>query len=166
MIHGLIDVLPKKDFMLREGTITVEVHQRMKANEVAKYEDNRLRSYWFKWYVEHYHRMRRELEDVEYFIPYVRYKYALKGADIERRCNKTLKSISKNSDCVKKYITLDKKIIIPNCGQGEIAWIAALTYPEYEIEAYEADFDLYSIAVNTTCKPSNLHFINQNYINK
>ncbi|WP_455629750.1 1-acyl-sn-glycerol-3-phosphate acyltransferase [Parabacteroides sp.] len=161
MIHGLMDVLPKRDFMLRRGKITVEVHQRMTMEEIVQYDDRILRTRWFKWYCEQYQDMSRRIEDAAYYIPFVNYKYMYKGADVERRCKSVLKNIANNPTLINRYMVYDKKIIISNCGQGEIAWIAALTHPECEIFAYESDSELYAIAINVAGKPSNLYFINQ-----
>ena len=52
MIHGLVDVLPKREFMLRRGKITLEVHKRMPADEIHKCEVMSLTKTWHKWYVE------------------------------------------------------------------------------------------------------------------
>lgn len=161
MIHGLVDVLPKRDFMLRRGKITVEVHQRMTFDEINGYDERALRTLWFKWYVRQYRMMSRRIEDVEYCIPYVKYKYMYKGIDVERRCKKMLKMIANNPALIEQYKTQGGEIYIPHSGQGEIAWIAALTHPECEVYAYEADQDLHAIAENTYGKPSNLHFVNK-----
>lgn len=161
MIHGLVDVLPKRDFMLRRGKITVEVYQRMDFNEIRNYDERTLRTMWFKWYVQQYRMMSRRIEDVEYCIPYVKYKYMYKGIDVERRCKKMLKMIAHNPALIEQYKNQNGEIRIPHSGQGEIAWIVALTHPECEVYAYEADQDLHAIAENTYGKPSNLHFVNK-----
>lgn len=84
-----------------------------------------------------------------------------KGVDVERRCKRVLMNIANNPTLINRYMVHDKKMIIPNCGQGEIAWVAAFTHPECEVLAYESDKELYAIAVNVAGRPSNLHFINQ-----
>lgn len=159
MIHGLYDVLPKKDFMLRKGNITLKVHQRVKAAEL-KAEPRKLAKSWYKWYVEQYAKMRTLLETETYWLPYVTYKYMYKGHNVERTCKKTLNDIRKGKLSLKSYLHDDGTMIIPNCGHGETAWVAALAYPRHEIYAYEEDEDMYAIAVNTSHKPINLHFVN------
>lgn len=166
MLHGLSDVLPKRDFMLRRGKITVEVHKRMTFDEMAGYDDRALRTHWYNWYVEHYRAMRNKCEDVEYCLPLVKYKYVYKGVDVEHRCKRMLRTVADNPAIIRQYVAGDKTIVIPDSGQGEIAWIAALTHPDHEVYAYEPDEDLHAIAINTYGIPSNLHFINQQYIAK
>ena len=159
IIHGLADVLPKRDFMLRRGQITAEVHQRMTYSELAHYESRALRSYWHKWYVAQYRQMSQQLEDVAYCIPYVEYKYMYKGIQVERRCKKELRRLLRTPSLIEHYKTTEGSYVIHGSGQGEIAWITALIHPDCEVYAYEADPDLHAIAVNTQGLPANLHFL-------
>lgn len=160
MIHGLYDVLPKKDFMLRKGSITLEIHQRIPVQELETLVPRKLAKSWYKWYMEQYEKMCARLENERYWLPYVTYKYMYKGHNVERNCKKTLKDIRKGKLVLADYIQDDGSIIIPHCGHGESAWVAALSYPGREVYAYEEDEDMYTIAVNTTNKPQNLHFFN------
>ncbi len=164
MLHGLYDVLPKKDFMLRRGSITLEIHQRMKAEDLEMIEPRKLAKSWYKWYVEQYGKMRARLETEKYWLTYVTYKYMYKGHNVERNCKKTLKNIRKGKLTLADYIQEDGSIIIPHCGHGETAWVAALAYPRREVYAYEENEDMYAIAVNTSHKPQNLHFVNGKYL--
>lgn len=163
MIHGLYDVLPKKDFMLRKGSVTLEIHQRMTARELEALEPRKLAKSWYRWYVEQYGKMRVGLENEAYWLPYVTYKYIYKGHNVERSCKKNLKDIRKGKLVLSDYFQEDGSIAIPHCGHGETAWVAALTYPNREVYAYEEDEDMYAIAVNTSHKPHNLHFVNGRY---
>lgn len=163
MIHGLYDVLPKKDFMLRKGSVTLEIHKRMSAEELVALEPRKMAKSWFRWYVEQYGKMRSRLENEAYWLSYVTYKYMYKGHNVERICKKTLNDIHKGKLALSDYIQDDGSIVIPRCGHGEIAWLAALTYPQNEVYAYEEDEDMYTIAANTSHKPQNLHFFNGKY---
>lgn len=160
MIHGLVDVLPKKDFMLRRGSITLEVHRRMKAEEVAEYKPRELAKMWHSWYVDQYEKMSRRLETADYWLPTVAYKYMYKSHDVEKHSKRVLKDIRRGKLELSRYIHGDSTIVIPDSGYGEVAWVAALAYPQHEVYAYEKDEEKYAVAVNISHRPQNLHFIN------
>lgn len=73
-LHGLYDVLPKHDFMLRRGSVTMEVCPRVPVEEVRTVSDRELTRRMHRWYVEHYARMRQELETPEWRKLYEAYK--------------------------------------------------------------------------------------------
>ena len=151
-IHGAYDVLPKTDFMLREGSVHVEVGARIPCSKdyrMMTKECHRL-------FVSRYAELRRELETLEYLSVYVRYKYLYKGADVESRCRKALA-------CVREVAFLQEApsgdhFEIHDCGQGEYALIFSLMHPEIEVDAYDKDEDNVMLASNISCLPENLHF--------
>lgn len=73
-LHGLYDVLPKHDFMLRRGRVTMEVFPRVPVDEVRASSDRELTSRMHRWYIEKYADMRRRLETPEYWAPYEAYR--------------------------------------------------------------------------------------------
>lgn len=73
-IHGLYDVLPKHDFMLRQGRATLQVHERVPVDHIKELSDRELMSQTHKWYKNIYADMRRQLETEEYMAPYNAYK--------------------------------------------------------------------------------------------
>lgn len=73
-LHGLYDVLPKHDFMLRRGSVTMEVCPRVPVEEVRAATDRELTRRMHHHYVEHYAWMRQELETEEWHKPYEAYK--------------------------------------------------------------------------------------------
>ena len=80
-IHGLYDVLPKHDFMLRRGSVTLEIGSRLPASELAATTDRELASLMRRRYADHYADMRRRLETPDYWAPFeaCRRKYKLTG---------------------------------------------------------------------------------------
>ncbi len=73
-LHGLYDVLPKHDFMLRRGSVTMDVLPRVPVEEVRAATDRELTQRMHRRYLEHYARMRQELETEEWRRPYEAYK--------------------------------------------------------------------------------------------
>ena len=157
-IHGAHDVMPKNDFVLREGKLHVEIGQRMLADDVKSMETNALRTYFHEYYIKHLAEIRKEREDVDYVLPYVRYKYIYKGNDVERTVRANLKKIKARA---KDINSLDyNSIVITNSGFGELAWTIALAHRDTHVYGFEADIDKYLIASHCSYIPENLHFVN------
>ncbi|MDL2231546.1 1-acyl-sn-glycerol-3-phosphate acyltransferase, partial [Porphyromonadaceae bacterium OttesenSCG-928-L07] len=164
-IHGVGDVLPKKDFMLREGKMYMEIGKRMNSEEVISYEDTKkLTSYFNHLYRSHYKTICRDRQTAEYFVPYVKYKYLYKGRNVQSHGKKTLAHINSFAPYINKEYEGVKNIYVINSGQGEFAWLLALVHKEINIYAYEANEDYHWIASNGVNIPENLHFIQQNPI--
>ncbi len=151
-IHGAFDVLPKTDFMLREGSVHVEVGSRISCPKDYRSMTKECRSL----FVNHYAELRKTLETPEYLSVYVRYKYLYKGADVESRCRKALSRVgdvaflreAPSGDYFELHV----------CGQGEYALLFALMHPEIRVDAYDRDEDNILLASNISCLPENLHF--------
>lgn len=73
-LHGCYDVLPKHDFMLRRGTITIEIGERFGSDKLREIDDRSLTRTIHRLYIEKYAEMRQELETPEYMAPYIAYK--------------------------------------------------------------------------------------------
>jgi 1-acyl-sn-glycerol-3-phosphate acyltransferase len=156
-IHGASHVMPKKDFVLREGQLYVEIGQRTSAEEVTAIETRALAAQFHKYYIEHFEEIRRQNEDTEYVLPFVRYKYIYKGNENERECRRNLKRIRAHAA---EIDALDgQSILVKNSGIGELAWTIALVHRDMQVYAVEADEDKYLIASHTSYIPDNLHFI-------
>ena len=162
MIHGLVDVLPKRDFMLRRGKVTLEVHQRMSAEEIQNSDPLDLTKTWHKWYIRQYEAMSRRIEDVDYWLPYVRYNYMYKSYGVESHCKKALNELVNKKSCLDRYFRPDGSIVIENSGYGEIAILLALANPQNEVYAYAPDADSYAISMNINIRPKNVHFFYKN----
>lgn len=151
-IHGAYDVLPKTDFMLREGSVNVEVGPRIPCSK----DYRSMTKVCHRIFVSHYAELRRTLETPEYLSVYVRYKYLYKGADVESRCRKALARV--NDMAFLREVPSGNHFEIHDCGQGEYALIFALMHPEIQVDAYDRDEDNVMLASNISCLPANLHF--------
>ena len=157
-VHGANHVMPKNDFVLREGQLYVEIGQRMSIEEVKSMEARALTSQFHKYYIEHFEEIRNQREDTEYVLPFVRYKYIYKGNDTERECRRNLKRIRTH---VSEINALNgQSILVKNSGIGELAWTIALVHRDMQVYAMEADEDKHLIASHTSYIPDNLHFVN------
>ena len=157
-VHGANHVMPKNDFVLREGQLYVEIGQRMPSEEVKSMEVRDLTSQFHKYYIEHFKEIRNQREDTEYVLPFVRYKYIYKGNDTERECRRNLKRIRAHASEIDAME--GQNILVKNSGIGELAWTIALVHRDAQVYAIETDEDKHLIASHTSYIPSNLHFVN------
>ena len=156
-VHGANHVMPKNDFVLREGQLYVEIGQRMSIEEVKSMEARALTSQFHKYYIEHFEEIRNQREDTEYVLPFVRYKYIYKGNDTERECRRNLKRIRAHAAEIDAME--GQSILVKNSGIGELAWTIALVHRDMQVYAMEADEDKHLIASHTSYIPDNLHFV-------
>jgi len=156
-IHGVHDVMPKNDLILRKGKISVEIGQRMSSDKAKSMDSKELRSYFHDYYIKHFEEIRKEKEDVEYVLPFVKYKYIYKGNDVERTVRANLKKIKTHSTEINSLNC--NSIAITNSGYGELAWTIALAHRDIKIYAFEADEDKHLIASHCSYIPNNLHFV-------
>ena len=157
-VHGANHVMPKNDFVLREGQLYVEIGQRMSNEEVNSMEARALTSQYHKYYIEHFEEVRRQRENTEYVLPFVCYKYIYKGNDPERECHRNLKRIRTHASEIDALSS--QSILVKNSGIGELAWTIALVHRDAQVYAIETDEDKHLIASHTSYIPSNLHFVN------
>ena len=161
-VHGANHVMPKKDFVLREGQLYVEIGERMPAEEVKSVEARALTSRFHKYYIAHFEEVRRERENTAYVLPFVRYKYVYKGNETERECRRNLKKIRAHAGEID--ILNYGSILLKNSGIGELAWTIALVHRDIQVYAIEADTDKHLIAAHTSYIPENLHFVREGEI--
>lgn len=156
-IHGVNHVMPKKDVVLREGQLHVEIDRRMPYQELAKAEVRALTSQFRAYYIRHVDELRTQLENTEYVLPFVRSKYIYKGWEVERQCRHNLKKISAHASEID--IMNHPSVLIQNSGYGELAWTVALVHRNTQVYAVEADEDKYLLAAHCSHIPDNLHFV-------
>ncbi|MDR1406508.1 MAG: 1-acyl-sn-glycerol-3-phosphate acyltransferase [Tannerella sp.] len=157
LVHGVGDVLPRKDFMLREGRITVEIHPRITPGDTrygANYTE-RARQIR-RWYGETFGRMRARIEDACYYRSFVLHNYYYKGAAIARNVAARLKK----TDCYARWIDGQResaRVLIVNSDLGEFAFLFALVHRQCRVTTVERDDDKVALARNCAGLPPNLH---------
>jgi 1-acyl-sn-glycerol-3-phosphate acyltransferase len=157
-IHGVGHVLPKKDFMLREGAITVQVHPRITPNDARFAADYATRTKQ----VRHYYRdtfaaLSKQLETADYFKSFVLHNYRYKGIEIERGAREEVKTLEK----LKKLEMIDAyqgegTVLIKNNGYGIFSFLFALVHKNTQVIATEQDADKVAIARSCAGLPKNL----------
>jgi 1-acyl-sn-glycerol-3-phosphate acyltransferase len=156
-LHGAGHVLPKTEFMLREGRIDVRIERRIGVNDPRFSIDLLSRTKEFRhYYMSYYDEMCRELETPAYFASFVRYQYMFKSMAVERRMHKNLRNALAELQTVS--FAGQQEIRLTDNGQGEKALLVALCYPKAEVYAVVSGEEEYEVAVNVAGKPQNLHY--------
>ena len=97
-------VLPKKDFMLRKGSIYMEITQRISPTDLSFGMGYRQSASAFhQYYLKNFELICKRKEKTAYYLPYINYKYMYKGVSVEMHCRKMLKK----SPLYEKYIDAD-----------------------------------------------------------
>jgi 1-acyl-sn-glycerol-3-phosphate acyltransferase len=156
-IHGANHVMPKKDVVLREGQLHVVIEQRMPYEELVTMETRALTSQFRAYYTQRFAELKNQLENTEYVLPFVRYKYIYKGPEVERTCCRNLKKIK--AQALEIDTMEQKSFLIQNSGYGELAWTVALVHRDAQVYAVEADEDKFLLASHCSYIPENLHFL-------
>lgn len=144
-IHGAGKILPKKESLIRKGSVTVEIGKRIPFVTFADIPVRTLASNIHGLYEEHLKSMAEQLEDEKYFLPYVRAQYLYKGRDIWRRARKALRSIPSSDSAIP-------------AGQGEVALLRALSHRDIEYHVTFDNEDDYLVACHAGQIPPNLHY--------
>lgn len=132
--NGILQIMPKGSALSNGGTMFIEVGKRISVSQLRAIGDlsdqaKTLRSH----YKEEMLRIHKLVSTVDELIPVVYDRYIYKGREIEVRAKKTLKAFRKYARCIQGIDNSNPCLVIDDAGQGELAIILALIYPEKEI---------------------------------
>ena len=162
-LHGIGHVLPKNDFLLRKGQITVQVHERITPNDTRFATEYSIRTKQIRqYYCETFADISKKIETLDYFKSFVMHNYLYKGIEIWRGIKKELKEIR-----LKEVKKLDEKtVLIENNGYGVYSFLYALSNKNINVIAVEEDEEKVTIAKNCTGLPKNITVVTSaNYTN-
>ncbi len=165
LVHGVQHVMPKKDWLLSEGSTTIYVEQRIRYESFADTDLQQLTRQMRHYFTDRYAALRRELEDEAYWLPMVHYQYLYKGREVSARCRRTLRRWqSEGAAPMKEDLTVLegkewRELRLPAYSQqGELALLAALAHPDREYRCRIDSEDDYRVASHCALLPDNLHF--------
>ena len=156
LIHGVGHLLPKKEFMLRKGEIHINVMQRAAYDAMGKTYPERAKN-MRKLYTDEYAKLVAEVETADYYADLVRHNYIYKGASVERAVRRNLKKHKNYRDIISQLKNFNR-ILIENCGYGELPLLLSLVHKHIEIVAVEHDADKLELAANCTWVTENLKY--------
>ena len=150
-IHGFHYALPKHDFLLRKAGLSLEIGQRISVPAGADLAafTREMRHFYMDWYES----IRLQRETAAYMAPFVYRQYLYKGHEALQECRKVLRrSVYAEIDALDA-----PSLEIREAGCGVKALLIALSHPQMQVLAYEADEDKYLTA--SRCQlPANLQY--------
>lgn len=147
IIHGNSETLPKGDFIINDGPITLKIMQRITPDD-ARYgkgyaERTKKLSTYFK---EEFKMTREEIEGPDYFKSKILHSFAYKEPDIIKAVRDNLKHKLDIYYRLNRYIGAKASIVQLTDDYGETAALLALQEPQRKIYTYIADDDRRDIA--------------------
>ena len=127
MIHGANHVMPKKDIVLREGQLTVEVEERIAFSSFSDKDSRLLTKEIHSLMKVMLEDMRQRIEDENYYLPFVLYQYLYKGREVARRARRNLDDYISNG--------------VSRTGQGEVALLRALAHGKQVENSFDNEED-------------------------
>jgi 1-acyl-sn-glycerol-3-phosphate acyltransferase len=150
-LHGVGHVLPKTDFLLREGQITVQVRDRITLTDKRFATDYAARSKQIRrYYRTVFAQISEDIETPEYFRPFVMHQYIYKGIGVWRGAKAEM---GETKEVIKKN---EGGALIFNSGYGVYAFMYALANRNTEVITIEEDEDKAAIAKACAGIPSHL----------
>lgn len=158
VLHGVGHYLPKNDFMLRRGQLSLCVLPRVPRATYAGLALRERAKHFRQLIRTEYDRMAKENETAAYFHPWVLYRYAYRGWATVARCKKSLKAVRPYHHLIDGG-TSARRVHIRNSGIGVFALLYAWVNKETEVYAYESCLADHQVAASTAALPPNLHFV-------
>lgn len=156
-LHGIGHVLPKQDFMLRQGAMYTEIGQRIAPDDGRYGPDYKARTSAIRnLYRTHYAAICARREGADYYAWYVCEKYRKAGRGARRSCRRLLQRNENFREVIDAAPQADS-VRIDNAARGEFALLYALVHPQTEVHAVERDPKRRAVALRALSLPSNLH---------
>ena len=137
LIHGNSEVLPKGSFIIRDGSITLKILDRIKpdnfhfGNNYSNKTKN-IRSY----FIDEFKKFRKELEQNDYFHKLILEDYIYKGDSIYKTVSRDIKTYSKTYKSIIDLIGLKDSIIHLSKDYGQLDYLLSLDSVDRRIAVY------------------------------
>lgn len=159
VLHGVNDVLPKEDLLLRKGHMSVKVLPRISPSDTTYGADYRERSKGIRHLMmDEFDSLASSREDAGYFTDRVIHNYIYKGAEVARTVLRNLRSHDSYAALVES-LPEEGRVAFKGLRYGEQALICALVRKHLQIEASIEDEMDRLLADNCVGRPSNLKYV-------
>ncbi|PZX48717.1 MMPL family transporter [Algoriphagus chordae] len=163
LIHGNSEVLPKGTFIIKDGSITIKLLERIKPDDarfgISYSEKTKGISKYFKAEFEAF---RDELETESYFHPMVLEEFRYKGDAVFNTVKQDLKKNSANYFAILPYVGQSDRILHLTDSYGQLNNLLALDGPLRNITSLVLDESKMTIAEHTVTAngPYKLKYVN------
>lgn len=149
LIHGNADRLPKKDNMLKAGTITLRVQARIpppgKDGADAREDTRRILSGFKKDLRE----FRRHMEHPGYFKDKLLLNFRYKPAEIRKSVKRLFNSRKETYHALCRLLPLQGEILHLGCGYGTLDFLLVYDAGKRKITGWDPDINKIKAAANT-----------------
>ncbi|MCK0188591.1 MMPL family transporter [Arenibacter sp. F20364] len=150
LIHGNSEVLPKGSFVIKDGSITVKILDRISPDDLGYGKNYRERNKGIAAYFRsEFQVLRNEVEGDLYFIGTILEDYRYKGDSIYRAVNKDLKNNSKIYAEISKHIGTSNSIIHLSKEYGQLDFLLSLNAVDRKIYIFLTDEEIRPIVKNS-----------------
>ncbi|GBF19571.1 MULTISPECIES: 1-acyl-sn-glycerol-3-phosphate acyltransferase [Arenibacter] len=150
LIHGNSEVLPKGSFVIKDGSITVKILDRISTEDLGYGKNYRERNKGIAAYFRsEFQNLRNEVEGDTYFTRTILEDYRYKGDSVYRAVKKDLRNNSKIYTLISKRIETTDSIIHLSKEYGQLDFLLSLNAVDRKIFAFLADEEIRPIVKNS-----------------
>ena len=137
-LHGIVQSMPKGSALSNGGEVVVEIGHRIALEKIKSMgETHKEQAQSIRHlYQTHFTQLCQNQSTILLLKDAVYDRYRYKGAEIERNAKKTLKSFMAYADKIEGKYDGNDFMVIDEVGQGELALLLSLMYPERQILLY------------------------------
>jgi len=147
VVHGNSEALPKGDFIIYDGSITVNILERIKADDRSFGENYSERTKKIATFFKtEYQKMRNEIEDAQYWKKILFNSYDYKEIEIGRAVKKDFKLHADLYYQLNKHIGINAKILHLANDYGQLDVLMALQQPKRKIVSVITDEEKRAVA--------------------
>jgi len=158
IIHGMGHVLPKPDFLIRKGAVTIEILDRITPDNQRYGESYSLRAKFVrKMYKEQYQRIASEVETPGYYADMLFHNYIYKGVSVSTQVSIDMKRHSNYSGIIKQ-LPENGQVLVLGAGLGSFPLLLSMVKPALKIDAVEPDEDKLAIARNCVSSKNDISY--------
>ncbi len=159
LLHGTGYTMTKGDYLLKNGTLTVQYLPRIEANDKSWGEGYAERTKKISRYFKAEHKkLSEELETVDYYHEKLYYNYLFKGPVLEWYLRIKTK-LEANYKQFHALVPLQGNILDMGCGYGFMSYMLHFAGPERNIVGIDYDEEKIAVAANGFCKGEKLNFV-------
>ncbi|WP_430813721.1 1-acyl-sn-glycerol-3-phosphate acyltransferase [Carboxylicivirga sp. RSCT41] len=143
LLHGAFECMPKTEFFLRAGHITLKFFDRVKVKEVNLDQGITYRpqaKQMTAFYRDEYDQLRQQKQDVDYFSRKLINQYIFKGPVLEWYTRVKIR-LEKNYRFYDEIVPKQGKIIDVGCGYGFLANMLSYTSTKRQVVGWDYDGD-------------------------
>lgn len=147
LIHGASEAIPKGDFVIHSSTLTVSILERITPENLSFGKNYAERTKQIgAFFKEEFHKIRQELEGVEYWKKMLVYSYDYKETEIIHSVKDNLKTHLETYYKLNKYLSAKARILHLFNDYGQLDVLLTLQEPQRKIYSYTADEEKLTVA--------------------